>query len=145
MKCHHTLFKTITILFLSILISACQTDVSNQILSSQESQVKLRSYQSRVFDTQDKTKILRTVISTLQDLGFVIEKADDNLGSITGVKFVNHQPFRMSVTVRSHGKTQMMVRANAQFQAKAVEEPMIYQDFFSTLSKSMFLTAHEVN
>jgi hypothetical protein len=41
---------------------------------------------SRDFDTTDKKKTLRTVIATMQDLDFVIEKADETLGTISGTK-----------------------------------------------------------
>jgi len=129
----------------TLFLTGCQNNTADQILASQESQVKLRGFQSRAFDTADKTKAMRSVISTLQDLGFVLEKADEMLGTVTGVKFVNNQEFRMSVTVRPKGKTQLLVRANAQYLAKAVEDPDTYQDFFITLSKSMFLAAHEIN
>jgi hypothetical protein len=36
----------------------------------------------------------------------------------------------------------MLVRANAQFNIKPIENPKDYQDFFSSLEKSLFLTAH---
>jgi hypothetical protein len=38
-----------------------------------------------------------------------------------------------------------VVRANAQYMDKAVEDPKPYQDFFVSLEKSMFLTAHQVD
>ncbi len=145
MKQQLTNYTLVILCFSGMLLTGCQTNTADQILDSRESQVKLRSFQSRAFDTTDKIKTLRTIISTLQDLGFVLEKADEALGSVTAVKFVQHQPFRMSVTVRPRGKSQLIVRANAQYQARAIEEPLPYQDFFSTLSKAMFLTAHEVD
>ena len=37
-----------------------------------------------------------------------------------------------------------LVRANAQYNLKAISNPQPYQDFFTSLSKSMFLDAHEV-
>jgi hypothetical protein len=126
------------------LLSGCQSNVSDQILSSHESQVQLRNYQTKAFDTQDKSSTMRSVISTLQDLGFVLEKADQTLGTITASKFVGNEDFRISVTVREKGNTQMLVRANAQYHAKTVDNPQIYQDFFASLSKSMFLAAHDV-
>ena len=132
--------------FAGLFLSACQSDhISNQVLSNQESQVKLRSIQTRVYDTADTIKTMRSVISTLQDLGFVIEKADEALGSVTACKFVRHEDFRISVIVRPKGTKQLLVRANAQYLARTVEDPQTYQDFFTTLSKAMFLTEHEVD
>lgn len=128
-----------------LVLSACQNNTADQILCTKESQVQLRSFQSRSFDTCDKTKTMRTAMSTLQDLGFVLEKADETLGSVTGTKFVKNQPLRMTVMVRPKGEKQLIVRANAQYQAAAIEDPKTYQDFFSSLSKAMFLTAHEVD
>jgi hypothetical protein len=129
-----------------LFLSGCQSDhISNQVLSNQESQVKLRSMQTRVYDTTDTIKTMRSIISTLQDLGFVIEKADEALGAVTACKFVKHEDFRISVTARPKGTTQLMVRANAQYRARSVEDPQTYQDFFTTLSKAMFLTDHEVD
>ena len=64
----------VLILFLIVTLSGCATPAVNS-LGSSESQVKLRSIQTRAFDTTDKKKMMQTVISTMQDLDFVIEKA----------------------------------------------------------------------
>jgi len=125
------------------LLAGCQTTGTNAALSTTESQVVLRQMQSRAFDTTARTTALRTVIATLQDLGFVIDKADEELGSVSGTKLDGYQ-LRMTVTVRPKGKTQTLVRANAQYNVTAVEEPEPYQQFFAALSKAMFLEAHEV-
>lgn len=137
--------KFFAVSFGLLVLAGCQNNTAEQILASKESQVQLRSFQSRAFDTCDKAKTMRTTISTLQDLGFVVEKADETLGSVTGTKFVDNQALRMSVMVRPKGDKQLIVRANAQYQAKAIENPEPYQDFFSSLSKAMFLTAHAVD
>ena len=121
------------------------TSTTQQLLETDESQVKLRSIQTRAFDTADKQKTMRTVISTLQDLDFVIEKADEVLGTVTGTKFRNNNVLRITVTVRPKGDKQLLVRANAQYGLKAVDMPGPYQDFFVALEKSMFLTAHQVD
>lgn len=115
-----------------------------QVLETGASQVQLRSFQTRAFDTKDKEKTLRTIIATLQDLGFVVEKADSVLGTVTATK-LNKYALRMTVTVRERGTEQMAVRASAQFNNKPVEEPKLYRDFFTSLEKSMFLTAHQVD
>ena len=87
---------------------------------------------------------LGTVIATLQDLGFVIDKADNDLGTVSGTK-LDQYSLRMTVTVRPRGETQMLVRANAQYNIQAVEDPEPYQHFFDSLSKALFLTAHQVD
>jgi hypothetical protein len=127
-----------------ILVSACQTDSRQQLLASAESQVALRSIQTRVFDTTDREKTLRTSIATLQDLGFVIDKADADLGAVSATKLDRYM-LRMTVTVRPRGQEQILVRANAQYQDQEVTEPEPYQNFFVALEKAMFLTAHEVD
>jgi len=114
------------------------------VMETSQSAVALRSFQQRAFDTNDKEKTLRTVIATLQDLSFVVDKADMDLGTVSATKLSGYQ-LRMTVTVRPRGDTQMLVRANAQYMDKAVEEPKPYQDFFVALEKSMFLTAHQVD
>ena len=107
------------------------------------SQVELRQMQSRVFDTGDKNQVVRTVIATMQDLSFVIDKADADLGTVSGTKLGGYQ-IKMTVTVRPKSATQMVVRANAQYNLKAIEDPVVYQNFFSSLQKGMFLTAHSI-
>jgi len=125
-------------------LAACQTDSRDQVLATSQSQLALRQIQSRAFDTTDRDRMLRTVISTLQDLSFVIDKADATLGSVSGTKLDGYQ-LRMTVTVRPRGETQLIVRANAQYNITPVEDPEPYQQFFAALEKSVFLTAHAVD
>lgn len=106
-------------------------------------QIELRQMQSRVFDTGDKNQVVRTIIATMQDLSFVIDKADADLGTVSGTKLGGYQ-IKMTVTVRPKSATQMVVRANAQYNLKAIEDPVVYQNFFSSLQKGMFLTAHSI-
>lgn len=127
----------------SLAISGCASS-KDQVLASEESQVKLRSIQSRVFDSTDTNKMLRTSMATLQDLGFVIDSADDALGTVSGTKLDGYA-LRMTVSVRPRNDRQLLVRANAQYNQRAVEDPEPYQQFFAALSKAMFLTAHNVD
>jgi hypothetical protein len=107
------------------------------------SAVEQRSYQSRVFDTGDRTETLRTIIAALQDLGFVIDKADATLGSITATKLDRHE-LRLTATVRARGDAQMLVRINASMANRMIDDPEPYQQFYAVLEKAMFLTAHEI-
>ncbi len=127
-----------------LMLAGCQTDSKQQVLAVTKSQVELRSFQTRAFDTTDKEKTLRTVMATLQDLSFVLDKADAILGTVSGTKLDGYQ-LRITVTVRPRGETQMLVRANAQYNITAVEDPEPYQQFFAALERAMFLTAHEVD
>jgi hypothetical protein len=138
------ILRGLTVGVLAVVLVGCAASASKAVLDSNSTAVQLRSYQSRVFDTTDKEKTLRTIIATLQDLGFVVDKADATLGSVSATKLSGYD-LRMTVTVRPKGSTQLIVRANAQYQTKAVEEPKPYQDFFAALEKSMFLTAQQVD
>jgi len=128
----------------TLFLVGCGSSSKSQVMLSTESQVQLRSIQTRVFDTTNKEQTLRTVMATLQDLGFVIDEADVTLGSVSATK-MDRYALRMTVSVRPRGSTQLLVRANAQFRLKAVEDPEPYQQFFEALSKAMFLTAHSVD
>ncbi len=124
------------------LLLGCASSI-DQVMKTDQSAVQLRSYQERAFDTADKEQTLRSVIATLQDLSFVLDKADLDLGVVSATKLSGYQ-LRVTVTVRPRGSSQMLVRANAQQGELAVEDPKPYQDFFTALEKSMFLTAHQV-
>lgn len=155
----------IALLTLVLILGACGAK-QNQILQTEGSQVKLRSIQSRVFDTTDRLSLLTTIIATLQDLGFVIDDASETLGTVSGTKRsyrtdsgclgpmrIPYQ-LRMTVSVRPRGDTQMIVRANAQYDqmtlaydqhgTQTIENPEPYQQFFAALSKALFLEAQQV-
>ncbi len=63
-----------------------QWDSKSQILMSEDSQVKMRALQTRVYDTTDKRKTMQAVIYTLQDLFFDIDVMDHELGILSGKK-----------------------------------------------------------
>ena len=125
------------------LLFGCASSL-DQVMKTEQSAVQLRSYQERAFDTTDKEQTLRSVIATLQDLSFVLDKADLDLGVVSATKLSGYQ-MRITVIVRPRGSSQLIVRANAQIDDQAVVDPKPYQDFFTALEKAMFLTAHEVD
>lgn len=137
--------STLCVLALAVVVtSGCYNRSRDQILAMDKTQVELRAIQTRAFDTTDVNLTVRTVIATLQDLGFVVDKADEELGTVSGTKFDGYA-MRMTVTVRERGKEQMAVRASAQYKLQAVSDAEPYQQFFVALERAMFLTAHQVD
>jgi len=124
-----------------LLVSCISTQ--GRLLDSQTSQLQLRSIQERAFETSDRERTLRAVMATLQDLGFILDAADNGLGTVSGTRW-DRVPMRITVSVRPRGNTQMLVRANCQIARKPVQDPVPYQRFFAALSKSLFLEAQEV-
>ncbi|MDN5872974.1 MAG: hypothetical protein L0H29_01155 [Sinobacteraceae bacterium] len=123
-------------------IAGCAS-TSDRLLDSGQSQVGLRSIESRAFDTTDKLAVMRAVVSSMQDLGFIVSKADTTLGTVSGSKF-DKGKVSMTVIVRPHGPKQCMVRANANYKLKQITDPKVYQSFFNVLSKALFLQAQQV-
>jgi hypothetical protein len=138
----HPLYR-LAIVGLLALCAACEMSPPKPVLEG-DSQVELRSIQTRSFETADKEQTLRTVIATLQDLGFVIDKADATLGAVSATKLDGYE-LRMTVTVRRKSAADMLVRASAQYQMEPIDDPAPYQDFFTALEKSMFLAIHKVD
>lgn len=155
------------------------SDSRDEIWMSEESQVALRAAQSRVFDTTDRIRVLSAIVATLQDLGFMIEVADEDLGLVSAKRFdpledpnlvdptyhtydedaslfltrsfMTWGPFfhrtnmvRATVTVRRRGDSQSVVRANAQFYLRAVEDAEPYRRFFEALEETLRLEARPI-
>ena len=91
-------FGVIVAIGLSLSLQACpgpydlrhedQWDSREQVWRSEESQVKIRAAQSRAFDTVDERRILEAVVAVMQDLDFKVEVLDEELGIVSGKKFV---------------------------------------------------------
>ncbi len=126
----------------SLALGACAPQ--NAMITDGGSQVQIRQIQTREYDTLDKRDTLRSIISTLQDLGFVIDKADNELATISATKLQNYQ-IRMTITVRERDGERLAVRASARFNEQPIEDALAYQDFFAVLDKAMFLTLHKVD
>jgi len=124
-------------------IAGCATSTPVDI-SGNSAQLEARQIQTRQYDTLDKTLTMRSVIATLQDLGFTIDQADAELGSITATRY-DQVTMRMSVTVVQRAAEKVSVRANARIDERAINDAETYQDFFVALDKAMFLTLNKVD
>lgn len=128
---------------MTLILQACLSPPGpppKELLALDDAQMKIRSYQTRTFDFKDQNKVLRAVVASLQDLGFIIERANAPLGLVTAGKFGGGGLVELTVTVRPKGTTQSEVRVNAIFNAKPVEDPKVYQNFFTVLERSLFIS-----
>ena len=132
----------------AVLLAGCVGAPHKQVFDPGD-QLQTRAYQTRAFETTDRERVLRAIIATMQDLGFVLDKADASLGTVSATKLRMYE-LRMTASIRPRGTTQILVRANAQFKgmpnaiAKPIDDPGPYQDFFAALAKSLFLEAQQV-
>lgn len=128
----------------AMLLHGCAAPEPTQdLLAPTEAQMKIRSMQTRTFDVKDRQLAMRGVIAALQDLGFIIERANEQLGLVTAARFAEpnfYDVVGVTVTVRQQEAGRMMIRANAIYNNKPIEDPKVYQNFFATLERSLFMT-----
>jgi hypothetical protein len=113
-----------------------------ELLAPTEEQMKIRNLQTRTFDVADRKVAMRAVISALQDLGFIIERANEPLGLVTAARFAEPRYYDVvgvTVTVRSANESQTTIRANAIYNNQPITDPAVYQNFFATLERSLFI------
>jgi hypothetical protein len=127
----------------ALLVQGCAAPQPPQdLLAPTEAQMKIRSVQTRTFDVKDRQLTMRAVIAVLQDLGFIIERANEALGLVTAARFAEpnyYDVVSVTVTVRPEAEGRMMIRANAIYNNKPIEDPKVYQNFFAALERSMFV------
>ncbi len=125
------------------LAGGCATTAPADVVGG-GTQLAIRQIQTRQYDSLDKPMTMRAVIATLQDLGFTIDQADIDLGTITATR-LHEYTMRMTVTVVGKGDARISVRANARIDENSVTDAATYQDFFVVLDKAMFLTRNNVD
>jgi hypothetical protein len=127
----------------ALLLNGCQMDSRQQILASTNSQVAQRAISTRAFETADQAKVFQAVIASLQDLGFVVNRADNVLGSVSATRY-GGQLVRLTVSVRSGSGSRTIVRASGQLNQHELSDPAPFQRFFEALSQALFLEANSV-
>jgi hypothetical protein len=126
-----------------LLVGGCATTTPSDVVGA-GTQLQIREVQTREYDTLNKQMTMRSVIATLQDLGFTIDQAHLDLGTITATR-LHEYTMRMTVTVVEKGAERISVRANARIDESSVQDAATYQDFFVVLDKAMFLTRNNVD
>jgi hypothetical protein len=142
---HHSAWGIIVIAGFSFVLGCTTPEPSQDLLAPTDAQMKIRSIQTRTFDVKDRQAAMRAVIAALQDLGFIIERANEPLGLVTAARFAEpnfYDVVGVTVTVRPETNGRIMIRANAIYNNKPIEDPKVYQNFFATLERSLFVTKH---
>jgi len=146
MRNQKTIWNKLLLSGLLLVYGCVAPQPSPDLLAPTDAQMKLRSFQSRTFDVAERKVAMRGVISALQDLGFIIERANEPLGLVTAARFSvpdNLSVVGITVTVREQAAGRMLVRANAIFNHTPVDDPKVYQNFFATLNRSLFINKEE--
>lgn len=78
--------KIVSMLCTFLILSGCQSAPPPDLLKPPAEATKLRSLQSRGYDTRDEKKILSASASALQDMGFTLDESETKLGLIVASK-----------------------------------------------------------
>ena len=135
--------KTIWVAAMVLSLTACAVG-NEEVLRSDESSMAIRSYQSRDFDADNENITIRAVIATLQDLDFVLDNLEPEMGAVTAT-MLDGRRLRMTVIVKARDDRLFQVRASAQSGDQAIDNPEFYRDFFVALEKSLFLSTHGID
>ena len=119
-------------ILLASFISGCASQIDPALVKQRQLQVQ--RMQARVFDTNNRSGLVRGVIAAMQDLSFVIDNADAQQGIIAGKKYGDY-PIEMTVTVQPISSRQVLVHGIAQYKLKPIEDPFLYEQFFSSLQE----------
>lgn len=140
----------------------------------QPSQLEMRGFQTREYDTLDSKMVMKAVLNVLQDMGFIVNSADTELGLLTASKWTNVEhtkkeireakkketPLSKSVVlectanISEYAAAQTRVRVNFQqrvldaagatMHASPINDAKFYQTFFSQVDKGIFLQQEQI-
>ena len=74
------LVGAVVVMMGSVILQGCVAPEPRQeLFAPTDAQMKIRSAQTRTFEVKEQTVAMRGVIAALQDLGFIIERANEPL------------------------------------------------------------------
>ena len=132
----------LSLLVVAIVAGGCASPPEEPValLAPNEEQMRIRSMQTRSFEITERRVAMRGVISALQDLGFIIERANEPLGLVTAARFAEPRYWDVigvTVTVRPE-EGGIAVRMNAIYNNQPVTDPEVYRNFFASLERALF-------
>ncbi|MFA4875759.1 MAG: hypothetical protein WC956_00385 [bacterium] len=77
--------RNLLLLSLFFIVSGCVWGTA----SPPKTQLEIREFQTRDFDTKDAKLVIKALLNTLQDDGYTIKNADANLGFLSATKEID--------------------------------------------------------
>lgn len=144
---------SVSIVAVVLTLSACarfSAPIVSPVLNvdPKESPSSLRSYQSRKYDSVTREVIFNAIMVTLQDLDFLTDQADLDIGFITATKVQEENSLKITITITEKADKLFIVRSiilgNFKLSKKKVHrtvitDPKEYQSFYTALNRSLFL------
>ena len=143
-----TITRYIVILLVITFLSGCATQIDPSL--EKQRQLQIQRMQTRVFDVNnsfDKNnsqKITRGVVAAFQDLNFLINNLDVAKGVVEAKKFGDY-PIEMTVTIQPVSDDRISVHGIAQYNKKRIDDPFLYEQFFSSLQKFLPIVSNVGN
>ncbi len=146
----------------------------NPSLDVDHSALELRQFQKKAFNSNNEIEVMKTAISTLQDLGFTVKNANSDLGIInaemqisdssafsqymqswifeeTTIASVKHldatlniEKIQDNVIIRASFVTKALNKVGGIIRSEPILDPKFYQDFFNRIDKSLFLKLNKL-
>ena len=92
---------------------------------------------TRDFATGDILRALRRAIATLQDLGFALENADNETGTLIASRLDKH-PLRLTVTISRKSETEITTAISTAYANTELADPAPANAFFAAYDAALF-------
>jgi len=100
---------------------------------------------SRVLFVDQDGVVAKAIVATLQDLGFQVDFSSRDLNLVTGWRTGGQLGEKVTVTYQRIDKDFVQFRANFSNDGDDISsQAVLYQDFFTNLSKSVFLAKNGI-
>lgn len=161
--------RTVCAVLLCVWVAGgCATQTSRGGIDPRMSQLRIREFQTRAYETDDTLMVMKAVLNVLQDEFFIVKSADAPLGLITAAKELdlddrgffsrlfadaddrwkkngiiecsaNVSKFGTRTRVRINFQMKTFDNTGAVMEVLQIQDPLYYQNFFTKVDKGIFI------